>query len=67
MLQVRTRPTFSVRTNPLSSNTCKCCTTAAKVIARGFANLETEVGPRLNFSTIARRVGSPSAWNTRST
>jgi len=39
--QVRTLPTFSVRTSPLASKICKCCTTAASVIARGLASFET--------------------------
>src|SRR5258707_2148628 len=65
-LQVRTLPTFSVCTKPLSSNTCKCCTTAARVMSRGSANRETDMGPWLSLSTIARRVGSPRAWKTRS-
>ncbi len=64
---VRTLPSFSVRTRPLFSSTCRCCTTAASVIARGFARSDTEIGPSLSLSTSARRVGSPRAWNTRST
>ncbi len=66
MRQVRTLPTFSVRIRPLSSSTCRCCTTAARVMASGSARRDTEIGPWLTFCTMARRVGSPSAWKTRS-
>ena len=33
----------------------------ASVMFRGSANRETEMGPRLSFSIIARRLGSPRA------
>src|SRR5687768_13019901 len=32
----------------------------------GWASSLTEAGPRLSLSTIARRLGSASAWKTRS-
>jgi len=38
MRHVRTLPVFVVRTSPLFSNSCKCCTTAATVMPRGVAN-----------------------------
>ena len=63
--QVRTRPTFSVCTSPLSSRICRCCITAARVMASGWANCDTVTGASLSRSTSARRVGSPSAWKTR--
>src|ERR1019366_9025637 len=40
--------------------------TAVTVMPRGPASRVTDVGPRLNRSRIARRVGSPRAWNKRS-
>ncbi len=64
--QVRTRPVFSVWTRPLSSSTCRCWTTAARVMLSGSARRETETGPWLRCSMMARRVGSPRAWKTRS-
>jgi dihydrofolate reductase len=66
MLQVRTRPTFSDRTSPLASSTWRCWTTAGSDIVSGRASSLTEAGPRLNRSTIRRRLGSASAWNIRS-
>src|ERR1039457_733562 len=36
-------------------------------MARGLARSETDKGPWLSLSTMARRVGSPRAWKTRST
>ena len=33
---------------------------------KGSANRETDMGPSLSFSIIARRLGSPRAWKTRS-
>src|SRR6266508_3056240 len=62
MWQVRTRPTFSDRTRPLVSSTCRCWTTAGRDMGSGPASSLTEAGPRLNRSTIVRRVGSESAW-----
>ena len=58
---------FVVCTSPLFSSTCTCCTIAASVMRSGLARLDTEIGPSLTRSRIARRVGSPSAWNTPST
>src|SRR5918999_175299 len=43
-----------------------CCTTAGSDIGSGRASSLTEAGPRLNRSTMTRRLGSASAWNTRS-
>src|ERR1700733_11699359 len=64
--QVRTLPTLVVRTSPLFSRICRCCTTAATVMPSGMAKIVAETGASLSLSTIARRVGSPSAWKTRS-
>lgn len=64
---VRTRPTFSDRTNPHASNTCKCWNTAGKEIFSGPASSETDTGFSLNISRISRRVESPNAWKTLST
>ena len=58
---VRTRPTFSVVTSPHSSSISRCCHTAVSVIPSGPASCDTDTGPRLNRSSIARRVRSPSA------
>src|ERR1700691_2694603 len=58
--QVRTRPTFSERTSPLASSTCRCWTTAGRDMASGFASSLTEAEPTVRRSTIARRVGSES-------
>src|SRR5882672_10203524 len=66
MRQVRTRPTFSDRTSLLASSTCRCWTTAGSDIASGLASSLTEAGPRVSRSTMTRRDGSASAWNTRS-
>ena len=41
-------------------------TAAATVISSGIARREADIAPTLSLSTIARRVGSPSAWKTRS-
>src|SRR5215469_15457723 len=35
-------------------------------MSSGPASPETDIGPWLSFSIIARRLGSPSAWKTRS-
>src|SRR5215208_2935920 len=43
-----------------------CCTTAGSDIGRGRASSLTEAGPRLKRSTMTRRLGSASAWKTRS-
>src|SRR5215204_3327759 len=52
--QVRTRPTFSERTRPLTCSTCRCCTTAGSDIGGGCASSQTVAGPRLNRSTMTR-------------
>ena len=44
MRQVRTRPIFSVRTRPLSSNTCRCWTTAARVMLSGLGEVRDRDG-----------------------
>src|SRR5919204_926907 len=67
MRQVRTRPTFSERTRPLPSSTCRCCTTAGSDIGSGSAGSLTEARPRPRRSTISLLLGSASAWNARST
>ena len=36
-------------------------------MSNGLARSLTVLGPAVRLSTIARRVGSASAWNTRST
>jgi hypothetical protein len=64
--QVRTRPTFREETTPLASSTARCCITAGSEIASGFASSLTVAGPRESLCTIARRVGSLSAWKVRS-
>lgn len=66
MLQVRIRPTFWDRTSPLASSTWTCWSTAARDISSGPASSLTEAGPRLSRSIMLRRLGSASAWNTRS-
>src|ERR687887_2628482 len=43
-----------------------CCTTDGSDIGSGRASSLTEAGPRLNRSTMTRRLGSASAWKTRS-
>jgi hypothetical protein len=66
MLQVRVRPVFCDRTRPLASSTWTCWTTAARDMASGLPSSLTDAGPRLSRSTMRRRPGSASAWNTRS-
>src|SRR5829696_2601971 len=66
MRQVRTRPTFSVRTRPLVSSTPRCWSTAGSEIVSGFASSLTVAAPRLRRSRIERLVGSASAWKTGS-
>lgn len=39
---------------------------AGSDISSGLASSLTDTGPRIRRSTIARRVPSASAWNTRS-
>jgi hypothetical protein len=51
---------------PLDSNNWRCCSTDGSDIASGCASSLTDAGPRLNRSTMIRRVGSASAWNMRS-
>lgn len=53
MRHVRTRPTFSLTTSPLSCSTCRCCTTAGSEIVRGAASSLTDAGPRLRWSYSA--------------
>ena len=68
MPQVRTRPTFSVCTSPLAvPKHLKVLNYCSKSNAErpGQARHRNSV-PCLSLSTIARRVGSPRAWNTRS-
>src|SRR3954454_15525924 len=65
--QLRTRPAFSVTMTPASSSTFRCCITAGRDIASGSASALTDGGLRTSRSTIARRVGSASAWKTRPT
>ena len=43
--QVRTRPTFSVRTRPHDWRMARCCTTAERLMASGSASWLTEAGP----------------------
>jgi len=64
MWQVRTLPTFSERTRSHASSTSKCCITAGSDMAKGRASSLTEAGLRISRSTIFRRVGSASDWNT---
>src|SRR5436190_8322379 len=52
---------------PASSSTFRCCITAGRDIASGWASALTGAGLRTSRSTIARRVGSASAWKTRPT
>ena len=40
--------------------------TPRAVISKGLASSLTEAGPRVRRSTMPRRDGSDSAWNTRS-
>ena len=63
---VRVRPIFSVEMRPLASRTCTCWTIAASVVSKGAANSLTDAGPCVSRSRTARRVGSESAWKTRS-
>ena len=63
--QVRTRPTLRLVTSEARSSTCTCCKTAARVTPSGSASELTLAGPRLRWSTMARRVGSPSASKIR--
>ena len=58
---MRTRPTFSERTRPLSSSTRRCCSTAGSDMVSGAANSLTVAGPRLSRSTMLRRLPSDSA------
>ena len=44
-LQVRVRPSFCVRTRPLVSRICTCCTTAASDMDSGLPSSLTEAGP----------------------
>lgn len=64
MRQVRTRPAFSDLTRPAASSTCRCCSTAGSEMVSGRDSSLTEAGPRTSRSTMPRRVGSASAWNT---
>src|SRR5438270_259900 len=66
MRHLRTRPTFDERTMPFDARTCRCWSTAGSDMESGCASSPTEAGPRHNRSTIARRVGSASAWKTPS-
>src|SRR5215212_6473653 len=50
--QVRTRPTFSELTRPLTCSTCRCWTTGDSDIGSGSASSLTVAGPRLNRSTM---------------
>ncbi|MDT5069034.1 MAG: hypothetical protein QOK02_5189, partial [Mycobacterium sp.] len=43
----------------------RCCITAGNDIVSGSASAFTVAGRRTSRSTIARLVGSASAWNTR--
>jgi hypothetical protein len=63
---VRTLPVFLDRKRPHCSSTWTCWSTAGKDIASGAASSLTEAGARQRRSTIARRVGSASAWNNPS-
>ena len=66
MRQVRTLPAFSDATSPDISSTARCCITAGSDISSGRLSSLTDAGPCVSRSTIARRVGSASAWNARS-
>ena len=44
----------------------RCCTTAESDMSSGLASSLTDAGPRHSRSTMIRRVGSASAWKTRS-
>src|SRR6202022_2183340 len=63
---VRTRPTLCERTTPLASSTCRCWTTAGRVIVSGRASSLTDAGPSSRRSIIARLLASESAWKTTS-
>jgi len=51
---------------PELSSTARCCITAGSDMENGRARSLTEAGLRASRSTIARRVGSASAWKARS-
>jgi hypothetical protein len=59
----RTRPRLTVGTMPASSSTRTCLRTAVSDSVVGAARSPADVGPRASRSTMARRVGSPSAVN----
>src|SRR5215472_14210139 len=65
-LHMRVRPSFCVRTSPLTSRTCTCCTTAASDMGNDFPSSLTEAGPWPSRSSMSRRPGSASAWKTLS-
>src|SRR5215217_2677152 len=58
---VRTRPTFSELTRPLTCSTSRCWTTADSDIGIGSASSLTVAGPRLSRSTMPLLLGSASA------
>src|SRR4029077_7168514 len=62
----RTRPSLCEVTRPAFSSTPRCWVTVGSAIANGLASSLTEAGPRDSRSTMARRLLSPSAWNTSS-
>lgn len=59
-------PDFLAADETAFLKTWMCCTTAASVMSNGLAKSLTRAGPRLNLSTIARRVGSARARKLRS-
>lgn len=63
---MRVRPSFRVRTRPLASRTCTCCTIAASDMDNDFPSSLTEAGPCPSRSSMSRRPGSASAWKTLS-
>ena len=64
--QVRTRPVFAVTTTPDSSSNRRCWWMAGNDMSNGLASSVTDASPSARRSTMARRVGSAMARNTRS-